>query len=106
MVILSLLSLGGFPPLIGFFYKMTIFLGLVRGGSYLVCGYLIVMSLISLFYYLRICYNLYSLYVPEVKYIVTFSFSSVKTDVIFNLIIIVLSLIVIVSFACLGLILV
>nr|YP_009651563.1 NADH dehydrogenase subunit 2 [Amphiura digitula]QDA81587.1 NADH dehydrogenase subunit 2 [Amphiura digitula]QHT54245.1 NADH dehydrogenase subunit 2 [Amphiura digitula] len=67
LVILSLLSLGGLPPLIGFMYKWFIFLGLLSGGQYLVCGYLIVMSIISLFYYLRISYYLYSLYWPEIK---------------------------------------
>nr|CBH40124.1 NADH dehydrogenase subunit 2 [Amphipholis squamata] len=68
LVILSLLSLGGFPPLIGFFYKWVIFLGLLENKSYLVCGFLIIMSLISLFAYLRLCYYLYSLYNFELKY--------------------------------------
>jgi len=66
-LILSLLSLGGFPPLIGFFYKWVIFLGLLQNNFYLICGFLIVMRVISLFFYLRLCFSLYSLYYPERK---------------------------------------
>uniref|UniRef100_A0AAU8HQ57 NADH-ubiquinone oxidoreductase chain 2 n=1 Tax=Silax daleus TaxID=3230861 RepID=A0AAU8HQ57_9ECHI len=65
--IVSLLSLGGFPPFVGFIYKWIIFVGIINHGGYLVCGYLILMSLISLFFYLRLCYNIYSLYWPEPK---------------------------------------
>ena len=74
LVILRLLSLGGLPPLIGFIYKWFIFLGLLSGGQYLVCGYLIVMRLISLFYYLRVSYYLYRLYWPETKLVGLASF--------------------------------
>jgi NADH:ubiquinone oxidoreductase subunit 2 (subunit N) len=66
-IILSLLSLGGFPPLVGFFYKWIIFLGLLKSSKYLLCGFLIFFSLVSLFFYLRLCFNLYSLYWRELK---------------------------------------
>nr|QNQ65318.1 NADH dehydrogenase subunit 2 [Amphiura sp. JN-2020] len=67
VLILSLLSLGGLPPLLGFIYKWIIFVGLVKANAYMVGGYLILMSLISLFFYLRLCYLLYSTYWPEAK---------------------------------------
>nr|YP_009680572.1 NADH dehydrogenase subunit 2 [Ophioplocus japonicus]QDH07346.1 NADH dehydrogenase subunit 2 [Ophioplocus japonicus] len=67
-VVLSLLSLGGFPPLLGFFYKWILFYGLVSGGFYLFSGVLVVLSLVSLFFYLQICYSLCSVYWPELKF--------------------------------------
>ncbi len=69
IIFLSLLSLGGFPPLLGFFYKFVIFLALINKKRYILCGYLILMRLVSLFIYLRICYELYRLYNEEVKFI-------------------------------------
>lgn len=67
-LIISLLSLGGLPPLIGFFYKWFIFLGLLKGGNFVVCSYLILMGLVSLFAYLRFCFYLYGLYKSQVKF--------------------------------------
>uniref|UniRef100_A0AAU6PX08 NADH-ubiquinone oxidoreductase chain 2 n=1 Tax=Ophionereis sp. TaxID=3135531 RepID=A0AAU6PX08_9ECHI len=64
---LSLLSLAGFPPLLGFFYKWIIFYGLVSGGAYLSAGCLILFSLLSLYFYLQICYSLYTIYWPVGK---------------------------------------
>lgn len=62
VLIVALLSLGGFPPLLGFVYKWVIFQGLLGEGALLLCGYLIFMSLLSLFFYLRLCYLLYRVY--------------------------------------------
>lgn len=59
---LRLLKLASFPPLVGFFYKWIIFLGLVNEGQYLISFYLIIMSLVSLFFYLRLCLNMLGLY--------------------------------------------
>nr|YP_010120058.1 NADH dehydrogenase subunit 2 [Amphioplus laevis]QRC36789.1 NADH dehydrogenase subunit 2 [Amphioplus laevis] len=78
IIIISLLSLGGFPPLLGFFYKWFIFSVLLKSSFYLVCGGLIFGGLISLFFYLRLCYNLYCLYWPESKVIILGSF--IKTQ--------------------------
>lgn len=64
---MSLLSLAGFPPLLGFFYKWVIFYGLVKGGAYLSAGCLILFSLLSLYFYLQICYSLYRIYWPVGK---------------------------------------
>lgn len=66
-LMLRLLKLASFPPLVGFFYKWIIFLGLVNKGQYLISFYLIIMSLVSLFFYLRLCLNILGLYWPEPK---------------------------------------
>uniref|UniRef100_A0AAU6PX10 NADH-ubiquinone oxidoreductase chain 2 n=1 Tax=Ophiomonas sp. TaxID=3135530 RepID=A0AAU6PX10_9ECHI len=65
IIILSLLSLGGLPPLAGFAYKWVIFLGLFNAGKFLVCVLLVLMSVVSLFFYLRLCFSFYSSYLPE-----------------------------------------
>jgi NADH:ubiquinone oxidoreductase subunit 2 (subunit N) len=86
ILVVTLLSLGGFPPLLGFVYKWTIFQGLLRGRSLLLCGYLILMSLISLFFYLRLCYLLYRVYWPEPKIVLLRGFlgnSIIKTMIWF-----------------------
>nr|YP_009730150.1 NADH dehydrogenase subunit 2 [Ophiomastix mixta]QHT54193.1 NADH dehydrogenase subunit 2 [Ophiomastix mixta] len=68
VVIVSLLSLGGLPPLVGFFYKWLMLLGLTGQNLFLVAGILILMSVISLYYYLSVCYSVFSVYwaVPQV----------------------------------------
>uniref|UniRef100_A0AAU6PWW8 NADH-ubiquinone oxidoreductase chain 2 n=1 Tax=Ophiotreta durbanensis TaxID=3135534 RepID=A0AAU6PWW8_9ECHI len=67
VVLVCLLSLGGFPPLLGFFYKWVMFFVLVESGSFLVSGILILFNLVSLFFYLQLCHSLVSFYWPELK---------------------------------------
>jgi len=68
LVVFRLLSLGGLPPLVGFFYKWVMFFGLVKEGFLLVSGILVVLSLVSLYYYIGVCYNVFSVYwfVPKI----------------------------------------
>ena len=54
---LILLSLGGLPPLLGFFPKMIAFNLLIQTDFFLVLFVLITGSLIRLFYYLRLFFN-------------------------------------------------
>lgn len=49
----SLLSLAGFPPLIGFFVKVKIFFSLIEETQYFVAVLAILCSVISTFYYIR-----------------------------------------------------
>jgi len=62
VVVVSLLSLGGLPPLVGFFYKWLMFLGLVDNGLFLVAGLLVLLRLVSLYYYLRVTYSIFRIY--------------------------------------------
>nr|YP_001905909.1 NADH dehydrogenase subunit 2 [Ophiura albida]CAL50586.1 NADH dehydrogenase subunit 2 [Ophiura albida] len=57
--IVSILSIAGFPPLLGFFYKWIIFYNIIGNSNFLVIGILIMASLLSLFYYINICINFY-----------------------------------------------
>ncbi len=53
----SLLSLGGLPPFLGFFPKWIVISGAVSIGNYFLVVFLVLMSLFTLFYYLRISYT-------------------------------------------------
>ena len=53
-----LLSLGGLPPLLGFFPKWIVMQDLATAGNYLIAFPLILGSLMNLFYYLRIVFSI------------------------------------------------
>ena len=57
--IIRILSIAGFPPLLGFFYKWIIFYKIIGKRKFLVIGVLIMARLLSLFYYIKICINFY-----------------------------------------------
>lgn len=40
-------------------------MGLFKAGKFLVCGLLVLMRVVSLFFYLRLCFRFYSSYLPE-----------------------------------------
>jgi NADH:ubiquinone oxidoreductase subunit 2 (subunit N) len=56
VLILSLLSLGGLPPFLGFFLKWMVISGGLYAGNYFLVLFLVLISLFTLFYYLRISY--------------------------------------------------
>nr|AVN67634.1 NADH dehydrogenase subunit 2 [Parcoblatta divisa] len=53
----SLLSLGGLPPFLGFLPKWIIIQNMVTNNMFILVTIMVVMSLITLYYYLRICYS-------------------------------------------------
>lgn len=52
--ILTLFSLAGIPPLIGFFSKFFIFLALLEQENYLIVCFALIFSVIGAFYYIRL----------------------------------------------------
>nr|AII02429.1 NADH dehydrogenase subunit 2 [Drepana arcuata] len=54
---INFLSLGGLPPFIGFFPKWIIINFLIMNNMYLMSSFFIFMSLIMLFFYIRILYS-------------------------------------------------
>nr|NP_008166.1 NADH dehydrogenase subunit 2 [Patiria pectinifera]Q33819.1 RecName: Full=NADH-ubiquinone oxidoreductase chain 2; AltName: Full=NADH dehydrogenase subunit 2 [Patiria pectinifera]BAA03878.1 NADH-dehydrogenase subunit 2 [Patiria pectinifera] len=56
-LVLSILSLGGLPPLFGFLIKFISLKCLVENGCFILAGVLVMGSLLSLFFYLRIAFN-------------------------------------------------
>nr|WMQ77961.1 NADH dehydrogenase subunit 2 [Auzata chinensis] len=56
-LLINFLSLGGLPPFIGFFPKWIVINFLIINKMYLLCFTFILMSLIMLFFYIRILYS-------------------------------------------------
>nr|ATY48731.1 NADH dehydrogenase subunit 2 [Gynaephora aureata] len=56
-LMINFLSLGGLPPFIGFFPKWIIINSMINNQSYFMIFIMIMMSLIILFYYIRITYS-------------------------------------------------
>ena len=54
-----LLSIAGFPPFIGFFSKMGVFLAIIQSSMYIVACIAILCSVLSTFYYVRIIKVMY-----------------------------------------------
>nr|ANZ03417.1 NADH dehydrogenase subunit 2 [Theodoxus fluviatilis] len=77
-----LLSLAGMPPLLGFASKwVVISCGVYLGSSFFSVGVLIIGSLMSLFYYLSLCYLfIFSLYDLTMEGTVGGSFASLLRD--------------------------
>nr|YP_009825412.1 NADH dehydrogenase subunit 2 [Malaza empyreus]QIU83227.1 NADH dehydrogenase subunit 2 [Malaza empyreus] len=57
MILINFLSLGGLPPFLGFFPKWTIINFMILNKLYFISFIFIMMSLITLFYYMRIIYS-------------------------------------------------
>nr|YP_009369667.1 NADH dehydrogenase subunit 2 [Tripneustes gratilla]AID60586.1 NADH dehydrogenase subunit 2 [Tripneustes gratilla]QLM01984.1 NADH dehydrogenase subunit 2 [Tripneustes gratilla]WKW91743.1 NADH dehydrogenase subunit 2 [Tripneustes gratilla]BAD67421.1 NADH dehydrogenase subunit 2 [Tripneustes gratilla] len=57
LVILVMLSLGGLPPLTGFILKFISLFFLINNGFILLSSIMIIGSLLSLFFYLRVSFN-------------------------------------------------
>jgi NADH-quinone oxidoreductase subunit N len=54
LLVFSLLSMAGIPPLSGFFGKFTIFLALINKGYYLLALYAVLFSVLTSVYYIRL----------------------------------------------------
>nr|WNV63767.1 NADH dehydrogenase subunit 2 [Vulcanolepas fijiensis] len=63
MIFINLLSLGGMPPMLGFLPKWAAILTLSQNSPILMT--LIISSLITLYFYMRLCFSTFTLYNPE-----------------------------------------
>uniref|UniRef100_A0AAU6QCH7 NADH-ubiquinone oxidoreductase chain 2 n=1 Tax=Aspidophiura sp. TaxID=3135528 RepID=A0AAU6QCH7_9ECHI len=70
LFLISLISLGAFPPTIGFLYKWIMFIIIIKEGLFMVAAFLIIMSVISLYFYLNLAFNIFSIYWPVNKSVV------------------------------------
>jgi len=66
-LVLRILSIAGFPPLLGFFYKWLMFFIVASVNKYLIIRLLILLSLISLYFYMQICLKFYLTLWPSMK---------------------------------------
>lgn len=66
LFILNFLSLGGIPPFLGFIPKWITINYLVENNFYFLRAILIVLTLLSLYFYIRIIFNTISIYSYEI----------------------------------------
>nr|YP_010490474.1 NADH dehydrogenase subunit 2 [Neoverruca intermedia]UWM12960.1 NADH dehydrogenase subunit 2 [Neoverruca intermedia] len=66
MIFINLLSMGGMPPLLGFLPKWTSILILSKNSPILMI--LIMSSLITLYFYTRLCFSAFTLHTPEMSW--------------------------------------
>nr|QXT45812.1 NADH dehydrogenase subunit 2 [Stenacron interpunctatum] len=67
----NLLSLGGLPPFLGFLPKWVIIQGMVNEGYYFLITALVLMALITLYFYIRIGYSAFMLAHSEAKWLLS-----------------------------------
>nr|YP_009545882.1 NADH dehydrogenase subunit 2 [Ophiosteira antarctica]AYO99674.1 NADH dehydrogenase subunit 2 [Ophiosteira antarctica] len=82
ILLISILSIAGFPPLLGFFYKWLIFYIVLNNQSLLTILILISASLLSLYFYIQICINSYIIQWPLSKTLFSNSFFLLNTNII------------------------
>nr|UZC33334.1 NADH dehydrogenase subunit 2 [Mastotermes darwiniensis] len=69
----SLLSLGGLPPFLGFMPKWVIIQEMTANKHYFLITFMVMGSLLTLYYYLRICYSSFLILHTELKWNKQFS---------------------------------
>nr|YP_009504358.1 NADH dehydrogenase subunit 2 [Graphomya rufitibia]AWX64105.1 NADH dehydrogenase subunit 2 [Graphomya rufitibia] len=57
----NLLSLGGLPPFLGFFPKLMVIQALTMNNQLFLLTFMVLMTLITLYFYLRLCYSTFML---------------------------------------------
>lgn len=67
----NLLSLGGLPPFLGFLPKWIIIQGIVGAGYYFVITCIVFLTLVTLYFYIRIGYSAFMLAHNETKWLIT-----------------------------------
>lgn len=101
-LILSLLSLGGLPPFLGFLPKWLVIQSITLNHLFFTITIIVCLTLLTLYYYIRICYSAFILNYWEtnwtynlnfinknIKLSIFFSFISIFGLILFNLIFII-----------------
>nr|QHD47865.1 NADH dehydrogenase subunit 2 [Peltoperlopsis cebuano] len=77
----TFLSLGGLPPFIGFLPKWTVIQAMTNTGLFTIVTIMVVMTLLTLFYYLRISFSAFLLTYSETTW--KFNYKSSSTQITF-----------------------
>nr|YP_002274302.1 NADH dehydrogenase subunit 2 [Parafronurus youi]ABY53349.1 NADH dehydrogenase subunit 2 [Parafronurus youi] len=67
----NLLSLGGLPPFLGFLPKWIIIQGMVSAGYYFIITIMVTLTLITLYFYIRMGYSAFMIAHHETKWLLT-----------------------------------
>nr|YP_009545868.1 NADH dehydrogenase subunit 2 [Ophioplinthus brevirima]AYO99660.1 NADH dehydrogenase subunit 2 [Ophioplinthus brevirima] len=81
VLLISILSMAGFPPLLGFFYKWIMFHIILNNNSALIITILISASLLSLYFYIQICIGTYIMQWPLSKTIFSNSYFVLNNNI-------------------------
>nr|UFZ13229.1 NADH dehydrogenase subunit 2 [Orohermes crepusculus] len=68
MLLTNLLSLGGLPPFLGFLPKLMVIQLMTEMNMYFFIFFMVIMTLITLFFYIRITYSAFMLMYPTIKW--------------------------------------
>nr|YP_010826799.1 NADH dehydrogenase subunit 2 [Porotermes planiceps]UYX57316.1 NADH dehydrogenase subunit 2 [Porotermes planiceps]WHM51953.1 NADH dehydrogenase subunit 2 [Porotermes planiceps] len=68
MMFMSLLSLGGLPPFLGFLPKWMVIQFMMLNNMSFMITIMVIMSIVTLYYYLRMCYSSFMILHNEVKW--------------------------------------
>nr|UFZ13955.1 NADH dehydrogenase subunit 2 [Taeniochauliodes natalensis] len=68
MLLVNLLSLGGLPPFLGFLPKLLVIKSLSMNKMFFMIIFLVISSLITLFFYIRVTYSAFMLMYPSLKW--------------------------------------
>nr|URX53176.1 NADH dehydrogenase subunit 2 [Neotermes phragmosus] len=68
MLFMSLLSLGGLPPFIGFMPKWIVIQAMVMNNLEFIMAMMVLMSLTTLYYYLQVCYSSFLILQEQTKW--------------------------------------
>nr|YP_010946492.1 NADH dehydrogenase subunit 2 [Diploptera punctata]WGO57210.1 NADH dehydrogenase subunit 2 [Diploptera punctata] len=71
LLFLSLLSLGGLPPFLGFLPKWMVIQSMLFNWSPLISSVMVIMSLVTLYYYLRISYSSFIILSSDSSWVLT-----------------------------------
>nr|YP_009756885.1 NADH dehydrogenase subunit 2 [Tephritis femoralis]QIK50389.1 NADH dehydrogenase subunit 2 [Tephritis femoralis] len=84
----NLLSLGGLPPFIGFLPKWFVIQSMISNNQFLLITIMTTMTLITLYFYLRLCFAAFMLNYYENNWIYNMNFNnfSIKSMLIFSFI--------------------
>nr|YP_010989182.1 NADH dehydrogenase subunit 2 [Forcipomyia pulchrithorax]WOR86769.1 NADH dehydrogenase subunit 2 [Forcipomyia pulchrithorax] len=66
-LLMNFLSLGGLPPFMGFFPKWMVIENLIQSNNLFILFFIVMMALITLFFYIRLSFSGFTLAYPSVK---------------------------------------
>nr|WJZ53052.1 NADH dehydrogenase subunit 2 [Pollenia pediculata] len=78
LLFFNLLSLGGLPPFLGFFPKWIVIQSLTMNNQLFLLVFMVFMTLITLYFYMRLCYSAFMLNYYENNWMINSSYSSLS----------------------------
>nr|YP_009590136.1 NADH dehydrogenase subunit 2 [Palesisa nudioculata]QBM09706.1 NADH dehydrogenase subunit 2 [Palesisa nudioculata] len=81
-IFFNLLSLGGLPPFLGFFPKWIVIQSLVLTNQFFLLTIMVLMTLITLYFYIRLSYSAFMLNYYEINWIKNSNYNNMKMNML------------------------